>query len=65
MKKAAAIVQIIIVLLIVGYGTCNLFLGNFEQSMTTLPLLVVYYVFVVVRQKRTQTEAEQHSREDK
>jgi len=65
MKKAAAIVQIIIVLLIVGYGTYNLFLGNFEQSMTTLPLLVVYYVFVVVRQKRTQTEVEQHSRADK
>jgi len=65
MKKAAAIVQIIIVLLIVGYGTYNLFLGNFEQSMTTLPLLVVYYVFVVVRQKRTQTDVEQHSRADK
>jgi len=65
MKKTAAIVQIVIVLLIVGYGTYNLFLGNFEQSMTTLPLLVVYYVFVVVRQKRTPTEVEQHSRGDK
>ena len=65
MKKAAAIVQIIIVLFIVGYGTYNLFLGNFEQSMTTLPLLVVYYVFMVARQKRSQSEEEQHSRPDK
>ena len=65
MKKAAAVVQLVIVLLIVGYGTYNLFLGNFEQSMTTLPLLVVYYVFVVLRKKRTQDEVERHSREDK
>jgi len=65
MKKAAAIVQIVIVLFIVGYGTYNLFLGNFEQSMTTLPLLVVYYVFMVARQKRSQSEEEQHSRPDK
>jgi hypothetical protein len=65
MKKAAAVVQIVIVLLIVGYGTYNLFIGNFEQSMTTLPLLVVYYVFMVARQKKTHTDTEQHSRPDK
>jgi hypothetical protein len=65
MKKAAAIIQIIIVLFIVGYGTYNLFLGNFEQSMTTLPLLVVYYVFMVARQKKTQTDTEPHSHADK
>jgi hypothetical protein len=65
MKKKAAVVQLISVLLIIGYGTYNLFIGNFEQSMLTLPLLVVYYVFVVVRQKRDQTEANQHNREDK
>jgi integral membrane sensor domain MASE1 len=60
MKRAAAVVQIVIILLIVGYGTYNLFLGNFEQSMATLPLLMIYYVFVVVRHKRTQSKTEKH-----
>jgi hypothetical protein len=64
MKKAAAVVQIIFILLIVGYGTYNLFLGNFEQSMATLPLLIVYYVFVVVRHKRIQSQKEQHGEVD-
>jgi amino acid transporter len=64
MKKAAAVIQILIVLLIVGYGTYNLFLGNFEQSMITMPFLVIYYVFVVVRQKRTQSELEKRLKND-
>lgn len=64
MKRAAAVVQIIIILLIVGYGTYNLFLGNFEQSMATLPLLMVYYVFVVVRHKRMQSQKEHHGEVD-
>jgi hypothetical protein len=65
MKKAAAVIQIIFILLIVGYGTYNLFLGNFEQSMVTLPLLIVYYVFVVVRHKRIQSLTEKHGEVDR
>jgi ABC-type nickel/cobalt efflux system permease component RcnA len=65
MKKSAAVMQLISVLLIVGYGTYNLFTGNFEQSMLTLPLLVVYYVFVVVRQKRVSSEGEEQSQDDR
>jgi hypothetical protein len=57
-KKSAAVIQLITVLLVVGYGTYNLFTGNFEQSILTLPLLVVYYLFVVVRQKRVPSDGE-------
>jgi Ca2+/Na+ antiporter len=65
MKKSAAVIQLISVLFIVGYGTYNLYIGNFEQSMLTLPLLLVYYVFVVVRQKRAQSEEEKQSQIDR
>jgi hypothetical protein len=65
MKKSAAVIQLIMVLLIVGYGTYNLYTGNFEQSMLTLPLLLVYYIFVVVGQKRAQSEEEKQSQDDR
>ncbi len=49
--KIAVAVQVLIVLLIVGYGTWQLFLGNFAASMATFPLLVVYYFFVSARHR--------------
>jgi hypothetical protein len=54
MRKTAAIVQIIIILLIVGFGTYHLYQGNFEVSLVTMPFLLVYYVFVVGRRKNEQ-----------
>jgi|ADurb_Gly_01_Slu_FD_contig_21_739380_length_246_multi_5_in_0_out_0_1 Ca2+/Na+ antiporter len=54
MRRTSALVQIVIILLVVGYGTYHLYRGNFEVSMSTLPFLVAYYVFVVVRQKRNK-----------
>jgi len=56
MKKASAIVQVIIMLLIVGYATTMLYLGHFEQSLVMLPLMMAYYVFVTVRHQRRQTQ---------
>jgi hypothetical protein len=56
MKKAAAIIQIIIMLLIVGYATTMLYFGHFEQSLIMLPLMMAYYVFVTVRQQRRQAK---------
>jgi len=56
LKKAAAIVQIIIMLLIVGYATTMLYLGHFEQSLVMLPFMMVYYVFVTVRHQRRQAK---------
>ncbi len=51
MGKIAVTVQVLIVLLIVGYGTWQLFLGNFAASMATFPLLVVYYFLVTARHR--------------
>jgi hypothetical protein len=57
MKMVTAWVQVILVLLIVGYGTWQLFQGNFAQSFATLPFLFVYYIFVVARLRRKQYDA--------
>jgi hypothetical protein len=54
MKIIAAWIQVIFVLLIVGYGTWQLFEGHFQESFATLPFLFAYYIFVVVRLKRRQ-----------
>lgn len=51
MRRTSAAVQVLIILLVIGYGTYHLFLGNFEVSLSTLPFLVAYYMFVVVRQR--------------
>ena len=54
MKIIAAWMQVIFVLLIVGYGTWQLFEGHFQESFATLPFLFAYYIFVVVRLKKRQ-----------
>jgi hypothetical protein len=57
MKMIAAWVQVIIVVLVVGYGTWQLFEGRFAHSFATLPFLFAYYVFVVARLRRKQYES--------
>ena len=52
LKKTATIVQIVIVSLLIIYGTVNLFTGHFEASLITFPFLLFYYVYVVARLKR-------------
>lgn len=52
MKKALSIIQLIIVLGIVIYGTICLFYGDFVGAYTTLPILFVYYVWFVARRRR-------------
>ena len=54
MKIIASWTQVIFVLLIVGYGTWQLFEGHFQESFATLPFLFAYYIFVVVRLKKRQ-----------
>ena len=51
-KKTAAVIQIAIVSLLIIYATVNLFLGHFEGAMITFPFLLLYYVYIVARQKR-------------
>jgi hypothetical protein len=52
MIKILAILQILIVLSIVGFSTYQLFQGRLDVSLSLLPLLMVYYVFVTARRKK-------------
>ena len=51
--RIAAGLQILIVVVIVGFATVQLFLGNFAAAMSTFPLLVVYWFFLTVWHKRS------------
>jgi len=63
MRRTSAAVQILIMLIVIGYGTYHLFLGNFEVSMSTLPFLVAYYLFVVARQKKHRERGDEDNSE--
>jgi hypothetical protein len=52
LPKFLAVIQIVIVLLVIGFSTYQLFQGHFEVSLGILPLLMVYYVFVTARRQR-------------
>jgi hypothetical protein len=52
MKRILAVIQLIIIVLIVGFGTWQLYLGNFEMAFVSFPFLIVYYLFVIARQRR-------------
>jgi hypothetical protein len=52
MKRILATIQIIIIVLIIGFATWQLFLGNFDQAFASFPLLIIYYVFIIARQRR-------------
>jgi len=50
--------------LILGFGTYQLYRGNFEAGMSIVPFLVVYYLFVISWQKRVrerQEDSEDHT----
>jgi uncharacterized membrane protein YhaH (DUF805 family) len=58
MVKAAAVVQLLFILLIVGFSTYQLFQGRFDLSLGVLPFLLVYYVFITARKKRKPSSQE-------
>jgi hypothetical protein len=47
MNKLTAYLLIIFLLILVFFGTWQLFLGNFEAAFSTLPFLVIIYFFVI------------------
>jgi len=55
MTKITALVHVCVIVLIVGFSTYHLFRGNFELSLTVLPLLMGYYVFITARHKKKQS----------
>ena len=52
MVKVAAILQILFILLIVGFSTYQLFQGRFDLSLGVLPILMGYYVFITAKKWR-------------
>jgi uncharacterized membrane protein YqhA len=46
MSKLSACLLIAFLLVIVSFGTCQLFLGNFDAAFSTFPFLVIIYFFV-------------------
>ncbi len=52
MLKAAAVFQLLFILLIVGFSTYQLFQGRFDLALGVLPFLMIYYIFVTVRNRR-------------
>jgi len=53
-----AIVQIVFILFLVGFSTYQLFQGRLDLSLSVLPLLMGYYVFITVWNRKKQPEKE-------
>jgi hypothetical protein len=58
MVKAVAIIQILFILILVGFSTYQLFQGRLDLSLGVFPLLLGYYVFITARNRRKQPPAE-------
>lgn len=52
MKRLFALLQLLVVILIVGFGTWQLFAGNLGAGLSTFPLLVIFYLFLTTRRSR-------------
>ena len=63
-RKIAAVIQIVFILLVIGFGTYELYQGNFEASISTMPFLIVYYLFVTARHKRIREQEGQENDDD-
>jgi hypothetical protein len=46
MKKISAYLLILLVVVVVGFSTWQLFRGNLEAAFSSLPLLLVTYFFL-------------------
>lgn len=62
MVKAGAVVQLLFILLIVGFSTYQLFQGRFDLALGLLPFLMIYYIFVTVRKRRKTSLPEEKER---
>ncbi len=52
MNKAAALIQIVVIALVIGFGTYRMFRGDFEFMFASLPLLMGYYVLLARARRR-------------
>jgi hypothetical protein len=52
LRRVVALVQFTVALLVVGFGTWQLFLGNLEAAFSTMPFLVIWYLFLMYGRRR-------------
>lgn len=52
MQRLAAIVLVLLVLGVITFSTWQLFRGNFAAAMASMPLLLLFYLFLTSRRKR-------------
>jgi TRAP-type C4-dicarboxylate transport system permease small subunit len=57
MSKTSALLQLIFFILLLIFGTYHLFKGQFEQSLLTVPIFAIYYVFVIARNKKNISDS--------
>jgi hypothetical protein len=57
MSKTSALLQLIFFVLLLIYATYHLFKGQFEQSLLTVPIFAIYYVFVIARNKKNISDS--------
>ncbi|MGV8074918.1 MAG: hypothetical protein AB2L11_10235 [Syntrophobacteraceae bacterium] len=65
MKKVAAWIHIVVICLIVGYGSFEMYKGRFEMAFASLPLLMGYYVFFVASRKKAALREDDEDSGDK
>ena len=54
MRKTVATILFAIILILIGFATFELFCGNFPAAMSTFPVIVFFYLFVVFSQKKNR-----------
>jgi hypothetical protein len=52
LTRLSALLQIVLAVALIGFSTFELFSGNLSAAMSTFPLLLLLYLFVVAGQKR-------------
>ena len=52
MNRPAALVMLCFVIFLVVFATWQFYQGNLEAAMSTLPFLVIVYLFMVNQRKR-------------
>jgi len=51
MKKLSALLLIIVIVFVISFATWQLFRGNLEAAFSTLPFLLVTYMFLRLQRK--------------
>ena len=56
MSKPVAYFTICFALTVIGFGTWQLFVGNFTAAFSSLPFLLIIYLYVIQSTRKHQTD---------